>query len=110
MLCIDVNEETARVKEIAWATGGSVGLGLSLSSSYEGLVPFSAPILKDKSFVERLYLCAITSNGSVLIYGEDMEVQTEVAKKPPMPLTLYEELLHVSEVDVLRFTGDGIGK
>lgn len=128
LLCVDMSEKCVKVKEITWAVGGSVGLGLSLSSSFEGLVPFSAPIqIPGKGFIEQLCLCAVTSNGSVLMYGEDTckftggsageraesGIQSQGnsdTEKPCMALTLYEDLLNVSEVEELKFAGDGSGR
>ena len=127
VLCIDVNGESVKVKEITWSAGGSVGLGLSLSSSFEGLAVFSAPFLSaEKQFDERLYLSVVTSNGSILIYGEEMKSSAKAGEYlddakagdrdetiPTMPvvaLTMYEDLLNVSDVNELRFAGDGVGR
>jgi hypothetical protein len=127
LLCVDINEKAVKVKEITWSVGGSVGLGLSLSSSFEGLIPFSAPVQSpSEGFIERICLCAITSNGSVLIYGKETDkeggsecISSDCAKdadvqskhqKPRMALTLYEDLLNVSEVSELKFAGDGKGR
>mmetsp|Transcript_28026 Transcript_28026/g.42742 ORF Transcript_28026/g.42742 Transcript_28026/m.42742 type:complete len:4540 (+) Transcript_28026:153-13772(+) len=128
MLCLDVNDKCVKVREMSWSGNGSVGLGLSLSSSFEAIVPFSAPLLSDgTSFSERLYLCTITSNGAVLIYGErtrkesmktcksstlknnQEEERGACPGKPIMPLTIYEHLFNVSEMDELKFAGDGFG-
>jgi hypothetical protein len=59
----------------------SIGLGLSLYSSFEGLCSFSLPFRVENArspdaqdgsrFAERAYLCAVTSNGCLLIYGEE---------------------------------------
>lgn len=130
LLSIVVKAKSVKIKEIAWCTGGSVGLGLSLSSSFEGLTVFSGPSLSPGSrFDERLYFCVVTSNGSILIYGEDSNESIQAGEhsvtpgdrglesyekkgkaKPEMALTFYEGLLNVSEVDELRFSGDGIGR
>jgi hypothetical protein len=127
VLCIDVNRESVKVKEIIWSAGGSVGLGLSLSSSFEGVAVFSVPCLSvEKQFVERLYLSVVTSNGSILIYGEETNRYAKAGEylgdceeadrdemlptKPEVALTIYEDLLNVSDVDELRFAGDGVGR
>ena len=128
ILTLLVNEKSVRVREITWAAGGSVGLGLSLSSSFEGLAVFSGPSLsKDSRFEELLYFCVVTSNGSILVYGEEGsessqgnersvaliscgEVAQKGLPKPQIAVTIFEDLLNVSSVDEVRFTGDGIGR
>lgn len=130
LLSVVVKEASVKVKEIAWTAGGSVGLGLSLSSSFEGLALFSGPSLSACSkFDERLYFCVVTSNGSILIYGEDSNDSIHAGERPGTPvdssaeglekkgsatphiaLTFYEDLRNVSEADELKFAGDGIGR
>lgn len=130
LLSVVVKEASVKVKEISWTAGGSVGLGLSLSSSFEGLALFSGPSLSSCAiFDERLYFCVVTSNGSILIYGEDSNDSIQAAERPRTPvdigaevfekkgsakpqiaLTFYEDLRNVSEVDELKFVGDGIGR
>ncbi|KAI2506062.1 zinc ion binding protein [Fragilaria crotonensis] len=129
LLSVVVKEASVKVKEIAWTAGGSVGLGLSLSSSFEGLALFSGPSLSACSkFDERLYFCVVTSNGSILIYGEDSNDSIHAGERPGTPvdssaeglekkgsatphiaLTFYEDLRNVSEADEVKFAGDGIG-
>lgn len=140
LLCIEFNESDVRIKEIVWLSGSSVGLGLSLSASYEGLVAFSAPFIGDASsdsrmLGERVFLCAVTSNGSLLFFGEETvdtipsqesDDGTESAsplklvnlsgiaalqtKKPVFPLTLFEKLKNVSDSDDVVFGGESLGR
>jgi hypothetical protein len=139
LLCIEFNESDVKVKEIVWSSGSSMGLGLSLSLSFEGLAAFSVPFLCDTSgeslvFGERAFLCAVTSNGSLLMFGEEPADTVPTADgagrgadgpgrravvrlstmgsmtKPTFPLTLFEKLKNVSESDDVIFGGDGIGR
>jgi hypothetical protein len=139
LLCIEFNESGVKIKEIVWSSGSSMGLGLSLSLSFEGLAAFSVPFLCDAPgeslvFGERAFLCAVTSNGSLLMFGEepvDTVPSAEGAEsgaddpgrravvrlstmgamnKPTFPLTLFEKLKNVSESDDVIFGGDGIGR
>lgn len=78
LLCVDFNESYIGVKEISWSTGTSMGLGLSLSSSFEGLSAFSAPDIPDNISseyvdIERSFLCAVTSNGGLLVFGDNLK-------------------------------------
>jgi hypothetical protein len=144
LLCIEFNESDVKIKEIMWSSGSSMGLGLSLSLSFEGLVPFSVPYQCEGSggdivIGERSILCAVTSNGSLLLFGEE-SVDSQIpaksseqgqnngpsrrmplttlasmsgmqANKPTFPLTAFEKLKNVSESDDVDvvFGGDGIG-
>jgi len=78
LLLIEYGVDSVRVQELSWTgVGGStLGLGLSLNTSFEGITAFSAPVIKDasdsNSFYERAFLAALTSNGSILVYGEDL--------------------------------------
>lgn len=85
LICVEFNEEGVKAKELKWPSGmSSVGLGLSLTSSADGVAAFSAPFLIGESkhsqqgfltnqerFYERAYLAVVMSNGCVLFYGED---------------------------------------
>ena len=138
LLCIEFNENDVKIKEIVWLSGSSIGLGLSLNVSFEGLATFSVPFLSDmpgekRFFGERCFLCAVTSNGSFLFFGEETvdtlpvprpDINTPVsspltlvnlsgiaqvhAKKPIFPLTFFESLKNVSDSDDVVFGGEGI--
>lgn len=80
LLCVEFNDESVKVKEIVWDSD-AIGLGLSLYSSFEGLCAFSLPFRVEDApspdstdgsrFAERAFLCAVTSNGCLLLYGEE---------------------------------------
>jgi hypothetical protein len=141
ILCIEFNASDVKIKEVIWLSGSSMGLGLSLSLSFEGLASFSAPFIGDaassekRMFGERAFLCAVTSNGSLLFFGEEnvdtLPFQSEEnpnksaspltlvnlsgitamqVKKPTFPLTLFEKLKNASDSDDLVFGGEGIGR
>jgi len=80
VLLVEFNERSFRVKELCWSTGSAMGLGLSLNTSFEGFTAFSAPFVAEscpvsdrnsRSFYERAFLAALSSNGSMLIFGEE---------------------------------------
>ena len=143
ILCVDYNKDIVRVKEVAWSAGSSMGMGLSMSSAFDGLAAFSAPALaidgradgplKCSDFKERAYVCAVVSNGSMLIFGEEMNAAgsagptdgeastlartrspvvtvSRSTSQPSFPLTVFEKLVNVSDVDGLTFGGDRIGR
>ena len=67
-----------------------------------------------------------TSNGSILIYGDEMKCNAKageyhddggegdrdetISTNPLVALTMYEDLLNVSDINELRFAGDGVGR
>jgi hypothetical protein len=140
LLCVEFNENDVRIKEVIWLSGSSMGLGLSLSMSFEGLSSFSAPFVAGTSerrvFGERAYMCAATSNGSLLFFGDESVdtisqqhegavsnktlqpvnivnlsgIAAMQAKKPKFPLTRFETLKNISESDALVFGGEGTGR
>ena len=79
LLLVEFGVDSVHVKELSWTGGSTLGLGLSLNTSFEGISAFSAPVIRDasksNSFYERAYLAALTSNGSILVYGEDLTIQ-----------------------------------
>jgi hypothetical protein len=112
MVSILLSDKTAKVKELAWSSGGAAGLGLSMSASFEALVPFSVPSISDGVLSERLFLSTFTSNGAVLFFGEGQDV---VPSRPPatqaaFSLTAYENFYNITEVDKLTYASDGIGR
>jgi hypothetical protein len=139
ILCLDYNEDAVRVKEVTWSVEGTIGLGpsLSLASSFEGIAAFSAPAIANdvdaigrvmrSDFVERAFFCTVASNGSMLIFGEEV-IATRLRgpthgflstssvpgrpsgrSGPSFPLTVFEQLVNVSDLDELTFDGDRIG-
>jgi hypothetical protein len=136
LLCIEFNDKETKIKEITWSSTSSFGLGLH-HGSFEGLAAFTAPIVQaDTSFPdrymtgERSFLCALSSGGNLLIFGEDIVdmmptsigtngsfvpsyplqlVTTSTVPSTPIrkfPLTLFEQLINVSESDSLLFSSD----
>ena len=118
LLCIEFNEQYTRVKPFTWSVTSSLGLGLSLCSSFEGLAVFSAPCSSgDDRPLERAYVGIVTSSGALLIYGEDHEeygdsftatTEPNVTKRSAS-VTIFEKLVDVSEQKNLTFGGDAVG-
>lgn len=136
MLCLDYNEDAVLVKEVTWSLGSSIGL--SLTSSFDGIAEFSAPTIANdvdaigrvtcSDFVERAFICTVASNGSMLIFGEEviatrpkgftdgvLSTSSDQSKPsdnsgPSFPLTVFEQLVNVSDADELTFGGDRIGR
>jgi len=119
LLSVEFNDHYTRVKEFTWSVTTSVGLGLSLCSSFEGLAVFSSPAIccNNESFRERAYASIVTSSGAMLIYGEDQEecgttsAATIEAKdtKPKASITIFERLVDISDHNDLTFGGDAVG-
>jgi hypothetical protein len=139
MLCLDYNEDAVLVKEVTWSVGSSVSMGssLSLTSSFDGIAVFSAPTIADvdaidrvkcSDFVERACICTVAWNGSMLIFGEQviatrskgltdgvLSTTSDQSKPsdtsgPLFPLTVFDQLVNVSDADELSFGGDRIGR
>ena len=149
LLCVEFNEIHVKVKEISWESD-SIGLGLSLYSSFEGVCSFSLPCRCEDAdvpdsndgsrFAERGFLCAVTSNGCLLLYGEEnglnMSSTADISRRrtdakisrnrnksektmvpdrsvlASNPITLFERLKLVSDemTDEVVFGGDGLGR
>lgn len=144
ILCVEFNDTDVRIKELAWSLTDSLGLGIYPNTSFEGLAAFSTPILDTESLSslrceylsgERAHLCALTSEGTILIFGEEstdvvpinthkdsglasrcspvklvlLPVSSNAAiKKPEFPLTLFERLKNVSESNEVDIDGDDL--
>ncbi|CAB9508930.1 Auxin transport protein BIG [Seminavis robusta] len=146
LLCVEFNEVDVKVREVAWDSD-SIGLGLSLYSSFEGLCAFSMPYRVEDAanpdaedgsrFAERAFLCAVTSNGCMLLYGEEVGMslsntdgkdEKPAKESPPKgkdgimpfvrdrsilsthPITIFERLKNLSEDgDEIVYGGDGLG-
>jgi hypothetical protein len=122
LLSILVDEKTVKIQEIVWPACDAVALGLSLNATFDGLSAFSAPkLLPDERVIECVYVTVLTSHGSLLIYGEDFEscaqetVQTALKAKskmemsttapyPTFALTVFEDLLNVTDAEELCFS------
>eukprot|EP00980_Cylindrotheca_fusiformis_P011048 scaffold2535_cov126-Cylindrotheca_fusiformis.AAC.10 len=139
LLCVEFNENELKIREVTWTTNPSMGLGLSMINSFEGVAAFSVPLLGDatsesSSYGERVFLSALCSNGTILFFGEELidtssssesdgsggsvklidiselEYETQRVKKPVFPLTLFERLKNIGETEMVVFGGDGIGR
>ena len=135
LLCIEFNESEVRVREISWSPSTSLALGLGMASSFDGLAAFSAPYIgESQTYGERAFLCAATSTGSLLFYGEEfvdalptkdgfvesdrpLSIRSSSSttgatqvKKPLFPLTLFEKLKNITECESVVFGGLGIGR
>lgn len=84
VLMIEYNSTSVQMKELNWLGASTMGLGLSLNTSFEGSAAFSAPQLRgrmaatgecgvDGEFIERVFLVSLTSNGSMLIFGDEFD-------------------------------------
>jgi len=92
LLCLEFNAFDVKIREINWPAGKSLGLGISMSTYYEGVAAFSRPILPEKEgntdskinkfgLTEQVCLAIVTSNGSLLFYGEDLKGGEDPAEK-----------------------------
>ena len=81
-LVLEFNEKSVSVRELAWPTSCSAGLGFISNYSFVGSCTFSCPHLMgsnegltdDESQVhERAFLTLLSSSGSLLWFGEDYE-------------------------------------
>ena len=128
LVCVDFNQCDVRLNDITRPVRNAFELSHDLA--FEGLCSFSMPLLGDdlerKTFGERSYLCASTSSGSVLFYGEATvdvvsdncntlelisldEENGQHAAEPKFPLTIFEHLQNVTECEELHFCGEGTG-
>lgn len=87
MLVIEFNDAAVKLKEVTWSD--SLGCGLSLYSSFEGACAFSLPVRSDVgavsfAFAEKAFLCAVTSNGCMLLYGEESGLSLSEPKEDPI--------------------------
>lgn len=133
LLCIDFNEKVTKIKEIPCS------LKLDNIDSFDGLAAFTAPIVHVDACVEnrymtgeRSFLCALSSEGSLHIFGDNVIDMmptcvgpddfviplsplklvniSEIQSSPitNFPLTIFEQLTNVSDSERLLFAGDGL--
>jgi len=156
MLYVEFNDETTKVTEIKPLANS---LTLGHNASVEGITAYTVPILvgsengmmSEKTSVpcERILLLSVSSNGSVMLFGEDLSkgakyrinsgnnvfhanrrrafsdsilspnkkdlsIKSNDFEEPPkqsvvlpkFPLTMFEELINVGEMNCLLFGGD----
>jgi len=133
LLCIDFNEKKTKIREVR----SSLGLGFN-HDAFEGLAAFTAPVVQtnatnDRYMTgERAFLCALTSEGNLQIFGDDVvdmmhtsvssngyvalsnptelvsisDIQSTPIRK--FPLTIFEQLTNISESDNLMYAGEGL--
>lgn len=130
LLLVEFNGQSdVLVKELSWATGYNAGLGSYSSSGFVGSSTFSAPYLigggssqgtvdSETEVYERAYLTMLSSNGSILWFGEDCDrfssppaaESLEVATSNDIYMFEDPSIINISEDDRLIFGGDCTGK
>lgn len=118
-LVVEFNESSVSVKELAWPTNCSAGLGFISSYNFVGSCTFSSPYLVDETSYERAFLTMLSSSGSLLCFGEDCEhlapggnthyLSHSTHHQAP-PIGIFEKMINVSELDGLVYGGDFAGK
>mmetsp|Transcript_5230 Transcript_5230/g.11836 ORF Transcript_5230/g.11836 Transcript_5230/m.11836 type:complete len:3618 (-) Transcript_5230:38-10891(-) len=130
-LVLEFNKTSVFVKELAWPTNCSAGLGFISSYNFVGSCTFSCPYIvgsnssegsiKDKTQVnERAFLTLLSSSGSLLCFGEDYEdhapgsstqfLPPSIQHQAPAAIGIFEKMINVSELDELVYGGDFVGK
>lgn len=140
LLCLEFNESGAKVQELAKDSSG----WFDPPQSLEGSAVFTAPLVyedrdtsdlsADKAFAERVILCALTLNGCLRVYAENLASPTRSALEPTcsveslhfnnhamkklsvkesldpsFQLLAIERLTNVTEFKRVTFSGDGLG-
>ncbi len=164
MIYMEYNDEGTKICEVK-STSSNFSLGLN--STFEGTAAFMTPVLgssedgmvssgsnnDDNTFTNRIILASVTSNGSLMIFGESSDVYGDVTAKqqtdlshalkrqrafsdsiltskneitaptpsaplikheqrknklPKFPLTIFEELINLSEKPEVVFGGDAV--
>lgn len=121
-IIVEFNERDVSVRELAWPTNCSAGLGFISSYSFVGSATFSMPYfvggnasegtINDQTQVlERAYLTLLSSSGSLLWFGEDCGTNAHtMTRSITKPLTFFEQIINVSELEGLELGGDFVGK
>ena len=128
ILLLEFNQSSiVSLKQLLWPPSFSASLGSYSSYSFVGSSTFSAPYLisdhsskgftsSDSEVYERAFLTMLSSNGSLLWFGEDFHgvaaERTWAHKDMSTNLYMFEEpsILNVTEDDRIVFGGDCIGK
>jgi hypothetical protein len=118
------------VREMAWPTSCSAGLGFISNYSFVGSCTFSCPYLVglngtedlinlQSQVHERSYLTLLSSSGSILWFGEDCGPppavggtcqMTSSSNSQVSAIGVFEQLINASEPEGLIFGGDFVGK
>ena len=121
-LLLEFNQNSVNIKDLAWPSHCTSGLGFLSSYSFVGACAYSMPTatigtngrIQDKTqMAERAYLGLLSSNGSLLTFGEDGRGSTRSAYsqvKKRDDIFLFEELTNVGDFDSLVLGGDAVGK
>ena len=130
ILLLEFNQTSSvSVKELLWPPSFSAGLGSFSSNNYVGSCTLSIPHLigglssqgyidAQTEIFERVFLSMLSSNGSILWFGEDCnglaKNQTGQSKSKPNTNNIYmfedSSILNVSEKEFLVFSGEYAGK
>ncbi|KAL7543894.1 hypothetical protein ACHAXR_013387, partial [Thalassiosira sp. AJA248-18] len=122
-LIVEFNEHSVSVKELAWPTNCSSGLGFISSYNFVGSCTFSVPYIanaaegnEETKVYERAFLTLMSSSGSLLWYGEECEPKALSTHMPyyghhvAPDIGVFEKMINVSELEGLVFGGDFVGK
>jgi len=148
LLLIEFNElGSFAVKELTQSSSTATESSAEMRPSLEGVAAFTAPYAYDdplpcdltagRKFVERLFLCSMSSNGSLALFGEDIGAPTKAfelkndrhtvsqadqeysnaessrlvsASSLSFPVTSFEKFRNITESDEIVFEGDGFGR
>jgi hypothetical protein len=95
LLYLEFNQNSVNITRVTqWPSP----MGAGLSTSFEGIASYSGPFLREGKeengqinengyFCERIYLAALTSNGSLLIYGEHIAEEAVRNSKKRYPIS-----------------------
>ena len=121
-LLLEFNQNSVNIKDLAWPSHCTSGLGFLSSYSFVGACAYSMPTatigtsgrIQDKTqMAERAYLGLLSSNGSLLTFGEDGRGSTRSAYphvKKREDIFCFEDLANVGDMDSLVLGGDAVGK
>jgi len=113
LLCLEYNRSSVHVREINWNTQSMLGLSHRFNLSYEGFTAFSRPcLIGDRSklgfmgihgqFIERVFLCSLFSNGSLLIFAESLPAHSNIPKREVMIDSIFQASIKSPRQDYLK--------
>lgn len=122
-LILEFNANHIYVGELSWPSSCNAGLGFISSYNFVGSCTFSCPYLvsddasgtSKEGQVERAFLILLSSSGSLLWFGEDLQGastdRTRQALQHQVPkIGYFEQLINASELEALTLGGDVAGK
>lgn len=114
LLLLDVSSSSVSIKPMSWPDSGSNNFGISNGiGSLGGLALFSVPVMihgnddgkfgKHGTMIERTVVALLNSNGSLQLFGEQIQEEDpirDVVLKPCFPLEIFEtlDLLNLDEI------------